>query len=76
MDLDECSLWVVPSMAWVPPGLGIYLDNLTEEDKTEEGAPNDFKLWRAARQKVISGGKNRPIVEKEDSKRTELGTTH
>ena len=66
LDLDECSLWVVPSMAWVPPGLGIsriiYGQEQIARAKLAWG-PNVFKFRRAARQKVLSGGKNRPIVE-------------
>ena len=66
---------VVAAMAWVPRGPESAA-NLVVEQKLERAAPNIFKSSRATLQKVLSGGTDRPIVEKTASKGTELAITH
>jgi hypothetical protein len=56
---------VVAAMAWVPRGpesAGQFM--AWHLISSFGGCPNDFKSWRAVHQKGLSGGTNRPIVEK------------
>ena len=72
MGLDECCLLDVASMAWAPgpESAGKFM---VERSKIGMGSPNNFKFRRAAHQRVLSGGTNRPVVEEAALLSTELG---